>query len=151
MHFHPRLTILIGLIAMMFGNLTARASDPGTAGVARPVVIFTKEKIPPSPKLDDLAQLSEVSQYGITWKFATPVRAGHFINGDWYFVGPAIVSAIDPKPLFAAEVTTAPVEERDIHESRYKDQYARNGSTLNMPAVVPRSKITTRTRRCGFD
>jgi hypothetical protein len=31
---------------------------------------------------------ASVSQYGITWTLAQPARAGQFINGDWYVVGP---------------------------------------------------------------
>jgi hypothetical protein len=45
-----------------------------------------------------------VSQSGISWRFDRPARAGQFVNGDWYVVGPVTVRAIDPKPLHGEEV-----------------------------------------------
>ena len=118
---------------------------------APPVRIYTKDDAPVPPKLEELPLKDKLSQYGITWTFAKPARVGQFINGDWYVIGPVTIQNIDPKPLFGDEVKTAPIEERDIHESHYKGEYARNGSTLNLPAVVPRNKITPRVRRSGFD
>ncbi len=105
----------------------------------------------PPPTLDDLPLKESVSQYAITWTFDKPSRVGQFLNGDWYVVGPVTIQNIDPKPLWGDEVATAPVEQRDVHEGRFMGQYARNGSTLNLPAVVPPNKITTRTSRSGFD
>ena len=37
--------------------------------------------------LTDLPLVESVSQYGITWTFDKPARAGHFVNGDWYVSG----------------------------------------------------------------
>lgn len=136
------------LMALASGHFTSTSANP------RPVAnvtIYTNEHIPKTVTLDDLPLAQNVSQYGITWKFAVPVHVGQFINGDWYVVGPATIAGIDPKPRFGSEVTTAPFDEREIHESHFKGQYARNGSTLNLPAVVPPNKITTRTGRSGFD
>lgn len=47
--------------------------------------------------------VAEIKQYGITWKFDQPVRAGKFVNGDWWGVpnsGQAAVTVIsvDPPP-----------------------------------------------------
>jgi len=80
----------------------------GTAGAQ----VFTKQNALPAPKLESLQLTEKVSQYGITWTFDRPVRAGRFVTGDWYVVGPARVVAISPEP---------------------KD--GRNGSCLNPKAI----------------
>ncbi len=43
-------------------------------------------------------ELQQVSQYGITWTFDRPVRAGQFINGDWWVIGPVTISRVTPAP-----------------------------------------------------
>ncbi len=37
-----------------------------------------------------------VSQWGITWTFASARQVGQFVNGDWWVVGPVTISSIDP-------------------------------------------------------
>lgn len=41
---------------------------------------------------------SEVSQYGITWKFDRDYPVGQFVNGDWWVVGPVKVMSVTPEP-----------------------------------------------------
>src|SRR5437763_284412 len=67
------------------------AADPA---VNRPVVVYTQDNAPKAPALEDLPLKPSVSQYGITWTFDKPARVGQFVNGDWYVVGPVIVSDI---------------------------------------------------------
>jgi hypothetical protein len=113
-----------------------------------------KDAVSATPVLDELPLQQSVTQRGITWTFDKPARVGRFITGDFYVVGPVTVEAIDPTPLFGAEVKTAPeapADTRDSREEHYKPDYARNGSTLNMPAVVARNSVTPRTKRSGFD
>jgi len=107
--------------------------------------------VPATPRADDLARQGSVSQHGITWTFDRPARVGEFVTGDWYVVGPVTVTAIDPRPLFGDEVQGAPETQNRCTENLYPGQYARNGSTLNMPAVVPPNKVTPRGRRSGLD
>jgi hypothetical protein len=97
---------------------------------ARPVVIYTKDRPPATPKLEDLPLKEGVSQYGITWTFGKPARVGQFVNGDYYVVGPVTVKTIDPKPLWGDEVKDV-VHKQDVKENDYPGQWARNGSTLN--------------------
>jgi len=52
-----------------------------------------------------------ISQYGIAWTLDRPVLAGRYVTGDWWVVGPVIVTAVAPAP--------AP---------------GRNGSAVNPPA-----------------
>src|SRR5690554_3393552 len=47
---------------------------------------------------DDITYRTEISQYGITWTFDRPVKAGQFITGDWWVVGPVRVVKISPEP-----------------------------------------------------
>jgi len=39
-----------------------------------------------------------ITQYGITWTLDRPVRAGRFITGDWWVVGPMAVNGVEPAP-----------------------------------------------------
>ena len=98
--------------------------------------IYTVENAPKTPAPEDLPLVEQVSQYGITWTFDRKVRAGRFITGDWYVVGPVTVKAIDPKPLWGDEVTD-PVDGLVIKESELKGKLARNGSVLNYPCDKP--------------
>jgi len=117
---------------------------------AEGTVVYTKINAPAVPKLESLPLKDKVTRNGITWTFEKPARLGQFINGDLYVIGPVTVVMIDPKPLFGEEVKN-PIDDRSIKESLFKGKFARNGSTLNLPAVVPPNKITKRTVRSGFD
>jgi hypothetical protein len=112
----------------------AEKADAASTSALTPAVIYTKEKPPVTPKLSELALKESVSQYGITWVFEKPVRAGHFVNGDWYVVGPATVNAIDPKPLYGAEIPDGELDHMD--KERAVDQRVRNGFMLNPPAQM---------------
>src|ERR1700761_8396860 len=57
----------------------------------------TQQNAATSPLVEVKAR-SEVSQYGITWKFDHPVKSGQFVNGDWWIIGPVTVVSVDPKP-----------------------------------------------------
>lgn len=104
------------------------------ATVLRPTVIYTPQNPPATPKLADLPRRASVSQYGITWTFAEPARVGQFVNGDWYVVGPATVAAIDPKPLYGAEIPKRQLDHMD--KERPEGQRVRNGLMLNPPAAM---------------
>lgn len=40
---------------------------------------------------------TQLSQFGITWKFDKDYQAGHFVNGDWWVVGPVTIIEINPR------------------------------------------------------
>jgi hypothetical protein len=89
---------------------------------------------PAAPKLEDLPTKDSVSQYGITWTFDKPARVGQFVNTDWYVVGPVTVTALDPKPLYGAEV---PEGDLDAHDKEQKaENRVRNGFMLNPPPAM---------------
>jgi hypothetical protein len=116
--------------ALILAALTAGAGQD-TPPSAAPVVVYTKDNAPDTPKLDDLPLKENVSQYGITWTFEKPARVGQFINGDWYVAGPVTVVKIDPAPRYGNEVAD---DELDGREKVPVDQRCRNGSMLNLPA-----------------
>ena len=63
-----------------------------------PVLIYTFNDPPPTPALEDLPLLTSITRHGITWTFAQPQRVGRFINGDYYVVGQATITDIQPLP-----------------------------------------------------
>lgn len=71
---------------------------------------------------------SSITQYGITWTFKKPVPVGHFVNGDYYVVGPTIIIDITPVP---------------------KD--GRNGSCLNSSATIEKVGFDSRIPHGRYD
>ncbi|MCC7064508.1 MAG: hypothetical protein IT456_16970 [Planctomycetes bacterium] len=53
-----------------------------------------RARVAPMPATTSL--VSSISQFGITYTFAQPVRAGQFANGDWFVVGPATLVGMQP-------------------------------------------------------
>jgi len=101
---------------------------------SRPVIVYTEENAPATPKLEDLPLKGSVSQYGITWTFQTPARVGQFVNGDWYVVGPVAIKTIDPKPLYGNEIPRRELDGMD--RQRKQEHRVRNGFMLNPPAKM---------------
>jgi len=104
-------------------------ADPS---IRRPVVIYSRDNAPATPRLEDLALRESVSQYGITWMFEKPARVGQFINGDLYVVGPTMIRMIDPRPLYGSEIPERELDRLD--KERPEAQRVRNGFMLNPPA-----------------
>ncbi|HBC89595.1 MAG TPA: hypothetical protein DCZ94_21875 [Lentisphaeria bacterium] len=44
------------------------------------------------------AKVLSLTQYGITWTFASPAESGCFITGDYWVVGPVTVKSVSPEP-----------------------------------------------------
>lgn len=88
-----------------------------------PVVVYLSNDPPPTPVLDELPLLSQISQHGITWTFSTPQRVGRFVNGDYYVVGTATITNIQPLPTPAN---------------------GRHGSMLNIPPNLQKSGFDSR-------
>jgi hypothetical protein len=101
---------------------------------SRPVIVYTEENAPATPKLEDLPLKQNVSQYGITWTFQKPARIGRFVNGDWYVVGPVTIETVDPRPLYGSEIPRRELDGMD--NERPEAQRVRNGFMLNPPAKM---------------
>jgi len=77
-------------------------------------------------------KVTEISQYGIAWRFDSPREAGRYVTGDWWVVGPVTVVSVTPSPGEAD-----PDEPRVGASSIYgapalrPDTRMRNGSTVN--------------------
>ena len=65
-----------------------------------------------TPPLPVQSTVRSISQFDITWTFATDVVAGQFANGDWWVLGPVDVVSIDPP-------------------SKEFGEHTRNGSMIN--------------------
>ncbi len=109
-------TIWVDDLSITLGGPAKIAPAPGEAdpydakalqadqSIRRPVVIYSRDNAPATPGLEDLPLRESLSQHGMTWTFEKPARAGQFVNGDWYVVGPVTVKAIDPRPLYGSEI-----------------------------------------------
>lgn len=130
-------------MSIAWGNASSQRmeADPYDAraigadeAVHRPVIIYSRDNAPGTPKLDDLSLRESVTQYGITWTFERPARVGQFVNGDWYVVGAATIKTIDPAPLYGGEIPPGELDPMD--QERPKAQRVRNGFMLNPPAQM---------------
>jgi hypothetical protein len=124
----------VTILPMIEANPYADKEIAAALTTRPPVVIYTKTTAPATAGLQDLPLRESVSQYGITWTFDTPARVGQFVNGDFYVVGPAIIKAIDPKPLYGAEIPRRQLDSLD--KERPENQRVRHGFMLNPPAAM---------------
>jgi hypothetical protein len=113
------------------GMLVALAVTNGKGLWARPsMTIYGKDNAPTIPKLEELALVDSVSEFGVTWTFDSAARVGRFVNGDWYVVGPVTIVKIDPAPRYGPAVADG---ELDAREKASVAERCRNGSMLNSP------------------
>jgi hypothetical protein len=94
------------------------------------VPVYTATAPPPTPSLPELPLMSSITQDGITWAFATPVRAGRFVNGDYYVVGDATIVDIQPLPT---------------------STNGRHGSMINIRPNIQRSGFDSRIQASRYD
>jgi hypothetical protein len=105
------------------GNFTVTAtSAEDTSKSAQGGVIITAAQARQPPATRGMA--TSLSKDGITWTFSQAVPVGQFVNGDYYVVGPVIVTAIDPAPQNAS-----PYE---------------NGSVVDLPTANSKSAFDSR-------
>lgn len=141
---HPARVLAATLAALLttaIVPLSAEEIDPYSDAAIREALgksavpaLYTADHPPATPAAEQLPLVSSLTQYGITWTFREPVRAGQFINGDFYVVGPATVVALDPKPLYGAEIPETELDPMDL-ERRPADR-VRHGFMRNPPAQM---------------
>jgi len=149
-------TVLVSGPAAAADDAKALFSECPVGAYDGPVkTLYTRDNAPATPALDALELTDTVSQYGITWTLDRKVRAGRFITGDWYVVGPVTVTAIDPKPLFGQEVPDHPdwklINHSGVKEDRYKGKWCRNGSTLNQRTDTVKGGFDSRLSHGHYD
>jgi hypothetical protein len=77
-----------------------------------------------------LPLVTTLTQHGITWTFAEPRRVGRFVNGDYYVVGTAVITNVNPLPTSAN---------------------GRHGSMLNIRPNAQRSGFDDRLEGARYD
>ncbi|PZE22256.1 hypothetical protein [Paenibacillus xerothermodurans] len=76
---------------------------------------------------------SEVSQFGITWKFDKAYPVGQFVNGDWWVLGPVTVVEVTPGPAPAPPDETTETPPNQWGDTGLQDNNdLRNGSMVVM-------------------
>jgi hypothetical protein len=80
------------LSASEVSELYAYSGGGTTGGTTTPPPITTIDPVP----LTSSNTCASVSQYGITWTFDKAYPCGTFANGDYWIVGPAIITSITP-------------------------------------------------------
>jgi len=72
----------------------------------------------------------EISQYGITWTFEKPVKAGQFVTGDWWVIGPVNIIKITPAPGPASD------EKLALGLNRWNDTSLKNDTTMRNGSMI---------------
>lgn len=89
---------------------------------------FSPDRLETPLNASDLPEVKTLTHHGITWTFTSPSRIGRFVNGDYYVIGPVIVTSVDPPPV-----------------------QGRNGSVLNLSPNPRRSGFDHRVKGGRFD
>ena len=73
---------------------------------------------------------TEVSQYGITWTFDKPVKAGQFVTGDWWVEGPVMIVRITPAP------GPVPREDLELKVNHWNDTSLKNDTAMRNGSMI---------------
>lgn len=74
---------------------------------------------------------TELSQYGITWKFERPCVVGKFVTGDYWVVGPVRIVSVKPEPGPAPEDNRTEVRKNQFGDAGLQDdRRMRHGSMI---------------------
>ncbi len=141
-------TLLLAALAACVGAQTGSKSATSEAWkpADQKIVVYTKDRRPATPRMEDLELKGSVSQWGITWTFDRPARVGQFINGDFYVVGPVTVVKLNPAPKYGKEVADDELDEpresrrgpalsQWLHAQRARP--AGSGLGLRSPELLP--------------
>ncbi len=91
---------------------------------------------------DAVFMTDELTQFGITWKFDKEYRAGRFITGDWWVVGPVNVVSVSPAP------SVAPADElNNFGPNQWGDAGLQDNKSMRNGSMV----VMTPGNRQGYD
>lgn len=80
-------------------------------------------------------QATELTQYGITWRFDRPCTVGKFVTGDHWVLGPVRIVEINPRPGPAPETDKTQVRTNQFGDAGLQDdREGRNGSMVVLKA-----------------
>ena len=97
-------------------------------------------------------QASEVSQYGVTWKFDKPYTVGKFVTGDYWVIGPVTVVSVTPAPGKAPANEPATNGKSIYGTTMLKtDPQMRNGSMIFLGRVTGFGVQGYDSRALGYD
>ncbi len=86
------------------GSLDPFPGSPGSTDAGAPATPGADAGSGPSvdssasPFAEGGQEVTSVSQYGITWTFASPAVVGQFVTGDYWVVGPVTIKSVSPTP-----------------------------------------------------
>lgn len=93
----PSCSFVMPLSAAIVGQqlqFQAMFVQPGLNAAAIGTTQGVASRIAPLPT--PTSMVTSIAQFGITYTFAQPVRAGQFANGDWFVIGPATITDMQP-------------------------------------------------------
>ncbi len=77
------------------------------------------------------AEATELSQFGITWRFDRPCVVGQFVTGDYWVVGPVRIVGVSPGPGPAPEGDKTEIRKNQFGDAGLQDdRRMRNGSMI---------------------
>jgi hypothetical protein len=128
----PVISLLLGLVLLIVSQLSAWAALAAPQGFQ-----LGNPATPPIPTT------TSISQYGITWTFANPVRYGQFVNGDYWVVdsGNGVsISSISPafttSPRAMNGAMVDPVTGWSSPQG-YDDNHGSYSATVNVAINMP--------------
>jgi hypothetical protein len=114
---------------------------PPPPGGSGGVPVYTKSNPPPTPTLAQLPKVGSLTKDGVTWTFSEPESVGQFINGDYWVVGNATVTAISPAPAngrHGSVKNLPPVDSDTGFDSRTSSNRYEASLRVSLPApLVP--------------
>jgi hypothetical protein len=112
---------------------------PPPPGGSGGVPVYTKANPPPTPTLSQLPKVSSLTKDGVTWTFSEPESVGQFINGDYWIVGNATVTAISPAPANGRNGSVKnlpPVDSDTGFDSRTSSNRYEEGLRVSLPVTI---------------
>lgn len=91
--------------------------------------------------------VTKISNLGITWNFKSPVRAGQFITGDWWVVGPVTVQSVEPAPTAGRNGSQVdPVGGSQAYDDRGGQYNASLAATFPLTLQGPNSLVSSESK-----
>lgn len=81
---------------------------------------------------------TSITRHGVTWKFDKDYPAGQYANGDWWVVGPVVITEITPTPITGRNGTVVnPSRSRTQGFDDRMSQYHPYSDSLNVGKNLP--------------
>ncbi|MGB2824599.1 MAG: hypothetical protein WBF17_26730, partial [Phycisphaerae bacterium] len=89
--------------------------------------------------------VESVGQYGVVWRLGARARAGKYVNGDWWVVGPVTVEGVRPAPAAgrSGSVVNPPAGKRQGYDDRISGYDAALAATFPLKLRPGESLVST--------